>query len=408
MNTRLAARLLTALCLLEGALLDAAPGSQLQLTLRAGPLKRHETIVTVELAPGRARTARATDQTGTVFPLQIEADGHATFRVTDLDRDETRTLTVMDGSPAKTEGGGIEVHRSGHTLKISQDGQPVLEYQAEPGAFPRENISERYRRGGYLHPIFTPSGRVVTDDFPANHTHHHGVWSPWTHTEFEGRHPDFWNMGEGKGRVEFVEVAGSWSGPVHGGFHARHRFVDLTGAQPWPVLNESWEVRVYQVGPAANPYRMFDWTSTQTCAGNRPLILLEYLYGGLGFRGNGAWNGPGNESILTSSGETDRVKANMTRARWIHISGLVDGRVSGIAILSHPDNFRAPQPMRVHPSEPFFCFAPSQMGDFRIEPGHPYIARYRFIVADGPPDRTELDRLWNDYATPPEVVIGGR
>jgi len=84
---------------------------------------------------------------------------------------------------------------------------------------------------------------------------------------------------------------------------------------------------------------------------------------------------------------------------------VVDGKPAGLAILCHPDNFRAPQPVRLHPSEPFFCFAPSQLGDFQIEPGKTYISRYRFIVFDGAPNREELDRQWNDYAHPPEVNV---
>src|SRR5207244_12793768 len=134
-----------------------------------------------------------------------------------------------------------------------------------------------------------------------------------------------------------------------------------------------------------------------------------------GPRGNWAWNGTNNTFCRTSEGETDRVKGNTTRARWCHMSGLVDGKQAGIAVLCHPDNFRAPQPTRLHPGEPFFCYAPSQIPadpsnpenkiSFQIKPGETYISRYRFIVQDGPPDRVELDRLWNDYAHPPQVKV---
>ena len=61
--------------------------------------------------------------------------------------------------------------------------------------------------------------------------------------------------------------------------------------------------------------------------------------------------------------------------------------------------------MRLNPDEPFFCYAPSQGGDWVIEPGKPYVARYRFIVADGPVDAKEIERMWNDYATPPKVTV---
>ena len=85
--------------------------------------------------------------------------------------------------------------------------------------------------------------------------------------------------------------------------------------------------------------------------------------------------------------------------------GEIDGAKAGLAILCHPDNFRAPQPMRLHPTEPFFCYAPQQSGDMEIKPGNTYVSRYRFVVHDGPPDKAELDRLWNDFAKPPVVKL---
>jgi hypothetical protein len=61
--------------------------------------------------------------------------------------------------------------------------------------------------------------------------------------------------------------------------------------------------------------------------------------------------------------------------------------------------------MRINPDQPFFCYSPSLIGDWKIEPGKPYVSRYRFIVYDGTLDKSELDRLWNDYANPVQVSI---
>jgi hypothetical protein len=205
--------------------------------------------------------------------------------------------------------------------------------------------------------------------------------------------------------VEFVALDQTWSGPVHGGFRARHRFMDLTAPTPRAVLNETWEVKVYGGTAGPTPFWVFDLVSTQECATSSPLKLPEYRYGGIGFRGHGQWDGKANAFYLTSEGETDRVKAHASRARWCHIGGQVDGRRTGMAMLGHPDNFRAPQPMRIHPDEPFLNFAPCQAGDMEITPGRPYVSRYRCIVADGPPDRALLDRLWNGYAHPPQVKV---
>ncbi|MBA3712518.1 MAG: hypothetical protein H0W76_08715 [Pyrinomonadaceae bacterium] len=42
---------------------------------------------------------------------------------------------------------------------------------------------------------------------------------------------------------------------------------------------------------------------------------------------------------------------------------------------------------------------------WEIAPNRPHVSRYRFIVHDGAPNKIEIDRLWNDYADPPQVAI---
>jgi hypothetical protein len=293
----------------------------------------------------------------------------------------------------------VSAKRVGKQIVFSTGGREILRYQAEPGEFPRTDIKEAFRRGGYLHPIYTPSGRLVTDDFPLNHIHHHGIWMPWTKTEFEGRAPDFWNMGAGKARVEFVAVDDVWMKDGQAGFQARHQFVDLQAEPPKTALHETWEVAVSASSESPARY-VIDFTSTQTCATAAPLKLPKYHYGGLGFRGNWAWNGPGACRFLTSNGETERQKADGTRGKWCWIGGTVDGQIAGVTILCSPTNFRFPQPMRVHPGEPFFCFAPQQLGDMEIAPGAPYVSRYRFVVSDGEPTREQAEAWWTTWAQP--------
>ncbi|MBL9174201.1 MAG: PmoA family protein [Verrucomicrobiales bacterium] len=290
--------------------------------------------------------------------------------------------------------------REGTQVVFRSGSHEVGRYQAEAGELPRPGIAERFRRGGYLHPLLTPSGRSVTDDFPANHLHHHGVWSPWARTEFEGRNPDFWNMGDGTGRVEFLAVDRLWNDVSGAGLMARHNFVDLVAVPPKVVLAETWEVRASVCSGPRTAFQ-WDWKSTQRCSGNSPLTLPEYRYGGFGFRGNWAWNGANHGLFLTSEGETNRVRINTSRARWFWMGGPVEGSIAGMAVLGHPSNFRFPQPIRLHPEEPFFCFAPQQLGVMTIRPGEPYEARYRLLVMDGFPDRESLEAMWKEYAAVP-------
>lgn len=131
-----------------------------------------------------------------------------------------------------------------------------------------------------------------------------------------------------------------------------------------------------------------------------PGELPEYHYGGFGFRGHGDWSGPGKCRYLSASGKTDRLELNTSREKWCWIGGPVDGATAGVTILGHPGNFRFPQPVRAHPDQPFFCFAPQQLGEMEISPGQKYISRYRLLVADGEPDAALGDAAWEAFAKP--------
>ncbi|QJE97311.1 PmoA family protein [Luteolibacter luteus] len=284
--------------------------------------------------------------------------------------------------------------REGRQLVVRSGAREILRYQAEEGELPRKDIREIFTRGGYIQSIHSPAGKLVTDDFPPNHLHHHGIWSPWTKTEFEGREPDFWNMGDGKGRVEFVSVGETWAKDGKVGFKTNHRFIDMTAKPEKVALLETWNV---SVGAEEKAY-VIDIDITQTCATDSPLKLPEYHYGGLGFRGNRAWDGAANLKVLAASGLTDRDKVNTAKEPWCWVGGEVEGAACGVTILSHPSNFRAPQPIRLHPTEPFFCYAPQQTGAMEIVPGKPYQARYRIIVTDGEVDVEAIRKWAEDYA----------
>ena len=385
------------------SMLPVGSARDYRITLPAAEEDRAGQRIVLQLPADAPRAAHLLDAGQQPIALQRQPDGSSHLFVPF--QAAGKTLTFTPTAAGGTRADEVRTRRDGPRLDITGGDQPLLSYWVGVRPPPQSSIDPAYRRSGFIHPVVTPGGVEVTDSYPADHLHHHGIWSPWTKTRFQGREPDFWNMGQRKGKVDAVELTREWSGPVHAGFVARHDFVDLTSGSPVVALHETWEVQVYRPHGDARPAHVFDLVITQTCATEDPLILPEYHYGGLGYRGHGQWNGETQTRFLTSEGITDRVKAHATRARWCHVGGEVDGKFAGTAILGHPDNFRAPQPMRIHPKEPFFCFAPSQLGDWQIEPGQPYVARYRFVVMDGEPDRALLDAYWAGYADPAEPVI---
>ena len=69
----------------------------------------------------------------------------------------------------------VQLVRDSDRLTISASGRKVLTFQGGAGELPSPEIKPIFRQGGYIHPVFTPSGRVVTDDYPPDHFHHHGI-----------------------------------------------------------------------------------------------------------------------------------------------------------------------------------------------------------------------------------------
>lgn len=370
------------------------------ITVEAGNTDRVQTPVSFELDDGPYH-ARLIDDAGRHIPLQTSPDGRYHFLLDSLENGETRTFRIVSGTGAAEP--SVIVTNDERSVRFATPRGPFIRYNFEPTELPREDVDPILQRGGYIHPVFSPAGVLLTDDYPPDHLHHHGIWAAWTRAEFEGRSPDFWNMGDGTGTVRPVALDTVFAGPVFAGLRARHAYVDLSAATPTTVLDEGWTIRVY--AERSDGIRLFDLEVVQTTAGASELRLPEYRYGGVGFRGHRQWNGEENAEFLTSEGMT-RSNGHGTRARWCHIGGTVDGRVAGIAVLDHPNNFRSPQPMRIHPTEPFFNYAPSQLGDWSIEPAAPYTARYRFLTYDGEPDPALIERLWNDFAHPPVVAAG--
>jgi hypothetical protein len=368
------------------------------VTITAGAFDRTNTVVSFPLPePADTTSYHLVDEAGNQLPVQVDARGAASVIIDQMDAGTTNTYQLATGS---TSTATIKAHERNGAVDVMQADQLVLRYRAE-AQLPDTSLPSIYRRGGYVHPVHTPSGQRVTDDYPPSHAHHHGIWAAWTRTAFEGRTPDFWNMPDSTGAVVPMALDTTWSGPVHGGLRARHRYVDRSAAEPRTALHEAWALHVYNT--PEGDYHLFDLSTTQS-AGPNPLKLLPYHYGGMAVRGRRAWRGTNNTVFLTSAGH-DRSTGNETRARWAYIGGNAERGQAGVAVLSHPSNFRAPQPVRIHPEMPYFCFAPSQLGAFSIRPGQPYTARYRFVVFDGPPDDGLLDRLWNDYAYPPGVTV---
>lgn len=307
----------------------------------------------------------------------------------------------------------VEVYDTKEAIRFKIADKNILDYHYALTPVP-EGVSDIYSRGGYIHPLWSPAGEVLTRIQPPDHYHHYGIWNPWTHTEFEGREIDFWNLYKEQATVLVKNVPFVISGPVYGNLTAFHEHIvkkDSTHMENRTALNESWEIRVWNVD-AQQKIWLVDFVSTLSCATESPLTIKEYRYQGFGFRANKNWNDK-TATLITSEGK-NKADANATRARWCDVKGPSKAGTSGIVFMDHQSNFNSPQQLRIWPTgtnegkeNVFVNFNPAQDRDWELKPGRTYTLKYRMVIYDGAINKQQAENYWNDYAHPPQVIKEG-
>ena len=227
-----------------------------EVVVSAGAYDRQATPTSFELpAPLSGRDLQLRAEDGTIHPVQVAGEGVGYFILDRLAADAEVTLR-LEVAPEKGEPEVAALDQAG-AVAFEVDGRPVLRYNSEITDPPREEIDPVYARGGYIHPIRSPAGVLVSGDYPPDHLHHHGIWGSWTRTLFQGEQVDFWNVADRQGDVLPVAMDSTWSGRVFGGFTARHRYVALTADQPREALRETWTAKEYSVTGGSRPYWLF-------------------------------------------------------------------------------------------------------------------------------------------------------
>ena len=146
-----------------------------------------------------------------------------------------------------------------------------------------------------------------------------------------------------------------------------------------------------------------------SCATDNPVTLKEYRYGGLGWRATEKWHKDNSETI-TSEGK-NRKESDGSLARWCIVQGELDENYASVLMMSFPTNYNHPEPLRIWPvdiydrGDVFANFSPTKDKDWQLEPGKNYQLKYRFYVSDTKIAPEEAEKLWQQFAYPPEVLV---
>ena len=94
----------------------------------------------------------------------------------------------------------LELIENEKEIRITLRGRPVIAYVKQPRPLPT-GIEEHFRRSGYIHPVYTPTGQPITGDYPRDHAHQHALFFAWTKSTFDGKKSDFWVQTKKSGKI---------------------------------------------------------------------------------------------------------------------------------------------------------------------------------------------------------------
>ncbi|MCL5019292.1 MAG: PmoA family protein [Patescibacteria group bacterium] len=319
---------------------------------------------------------------------------------------------VLEKGPAPSGLFKVEDIDRKHLMVKSGD-TPVLRYNYGM-MHEKEGVSGPNDRSSYIHPVWTPSGKIVTGDFSPEHIHQRGIFDAWQKIKFNDVILNFWELGSEPGRKVTDELGPSViEGPVFteldifnkSVYNERTLMRELCVIRIFGVPEEpGWlfdiQVRQIPVDPN-NPQKL---SKGAGAADSISMEVLQNSYGGMAFRGAGEWL-PENVilDILTSEGK-NRIDGNDTEARWVDYTGPLGSGWGGLVMFDHPLNQRYPTPVRIHPKLPYFCFNYTKNGPGTVTMDKPLVRQYRFFIHDGHPDKELNDRIARDFVEPPSVT----
>lgn len=68
----------------------------------------------------------------------------------------------------------LHFEESPEGIRLLENGEPRYFYRTSPG----DTISS-FSRSNYVHPLYGLDGEILTEDFPEDHLHHHGIFWAW-------------------------------------------------------------------------------------------------------------------------------------------------------------------------------------------------------------------------------------
>jgi hypothetical protein len=271
------------------------------------------------------------------------------------------------------------------TLTIRDGETEVLTYRY--GDQLKSGIDPRYTQSCYIHPLFSLDGQALTDDSPADHLHHHGLFWTWPVVRTRGLSTSTWEPKLPRLRQHFVRwlnreaAKGSFLLSVENAWRLEGKEI---------VAKEFVTLRIH---PADKLGRAIDLELTIEAVGG--ILELQGThdqnkgYGGLCFRGAPMFTG----ATLTTNEGPLKEDAVHTPFQWADLST----RELGIAVFVSPDHPDLPTKWMIRNSYAgLINVSWPGLASVVLKPGEPIILRYRIYVHRGDAVAGDVSAAYSD------------
>ena len=289
-----------------------------------------------------------------------------------------------------------------HPIKISETDQgfSIAECQEQIMFYQRQHksLDGKYTRANYIHPLYGLEGEILTEDFPADHPHHRGIFWAW-HQVWLGdkKLGDCWAAQDffwGVYDTEILTMDSQSRGLKLHVYWKSPLLTDADGKQQ-PFVKETTTIRIHS---AENDVRKIDFQIE--------LLALKdnmRLGGSEDAKGYGGFTTriplPDGLAFTGTNGPVEPTNLSVEAGPWLDFSGNLDGqdKTSGLAILCHKSSPGYPQRwiLRRKGSAQNPVYPGSEPVPLSQE--KPLVLRYRLIIHRDGVNDVNLDRLQAEY-----------
>lgn len=276
---------------------------------------------------------------------------------------------------------------------VLDNGEKVFFYQTQT-----KSLNGAYPRANYVHPLYLPGGLEITEDFPADHLHHRGIFWAWHQVVVDDRElGDAWECRDFVWDVQQAEAKPNDKGQI-----------DLQSKVIWksphlkdnhgeyiPIVEENVTITAHI---AKENYRVIDFQIAIRALEKNLKIggsKDEKGYGGFSVR----VKMPEDIMFFSSDGSVEPKINQVEAGSWMNITGsmLSDGRPAGVMIINHKDNPMFPEKwiLRKARSMQNPVFPGREL--FEISNEKPLILKYRLVVYSGALKEPQIHSLEKAY-----------